>query len=348
MEPPFSYPEDQAACVQELAAAIKLAFGPEEAQGVSLTWKTVRKSIEACIWANFIELPLFKEQYERTVTTATCEFGQIEAHQPDDVLPTINEMRFYFELYGQRPVAKIIFQHIRAAVPAPSSHNGRDICEILDFWVDLLDWDKEKLSAWRSRLRKAHAQVLETKDRVSKPSLAILFIEAWVALDLYDTEEGYNILNSERHNCEQVFGLDDYQTIAWMKHLARGCLYKNNGQSAEAIITEVIQPRVKRCFGMQHPLFWATKYQLGLYKVKMADKNTYPIRRNELWTQGTELMKQALVWQARELGIDNLATATTLKWCKEFLRKQGKHDEANGLRTWCIKEVQETIKSRQC
>lgn len=300
-----------------------------------LMWTAIRQCDVACVWANHKEKESIAPHYEEAVDAIVDTFIMVESQQPDDILPLINQMRFHFEYWGQRPLAKTILQRVTTAVSAPASHTGRIIVDLLAFWIDLLEYSEEKLVHWRTMISRTHEDLLQLREETSKPCLAVVYVLAWIALDLGDFDAAYYLLNKYQHVCEHTFGTQDYQTIAWWRALARACYHKKWIQAGDTIFEQLLKPTIERhYFGYKHPLYWEVKYQQGVLKAIAADKNFVPARRRELWTEGIALLKETLVWRGHFLGPDNPSTARAFEWCKIYLQKWGKKIEAEELLQW--------------
>lgn len=327
----FTDEEDE---VRALSHVLSEAYSFSNA---SLTQRVIQRCDAVCVWANYKEKKHIKPHYVKAVESVGEDFVQVQKQQPEDALALIHQIRFHFDYWGQQPVASAVLQQLRNAsvVFSDESLDAGIISDVLDFWIQSLAWSKKEMAGdWRNKMADAHTRILHTHGENSKWSVAVLYIRAWIVIQLNDVSAAYDILSQHKNVCEQVFGPGQYQTIAWWRHLAYSDYHQFRIESGETIFKQLLVPNVTSRYGDEHPLYWAVKCQWGLLKVMVAEENKAPARREEIWREGIDLMKETLVWRGRVLGQQNPSTGKAFQQCKLSLQKWGETAEAQGLLSW--------------
>ena len=343
----FRGPFDQQAWAQQLAKFIDDILGSSTESGDSPSSRFTRNCCEAAIFGgqeedkNGNQLPEFVGRGEQAIEAAVQAFHDILKQEYGQSLNVLNFMRIMLEAFGHGHLAQSILERLRRTVEPAATHSQTLVAETIEFWIAVspATWSDEVAETWVSRLQRVHKASVESATRESQLAIAAEYNLAWVQLEANHNEVALDILSNGRRFCERAFGRYHLQTISWLTTLARAHLYTKDDDLAESILDENVSYRVKKAYSDEHPLYWSTKCRQAMYMLRMADKNTQPQRQAELWTDGTKLLTEVLLWRARVLGINNPQTTKVFEWLKDYLIMQGKKEEAETLRNWCIQQI---------
>ena len=343
----FQGPFDQLNWAQQLAKFIDDMLKSSTEAGNTPSSRFTRHCCEAAIFGgqeedeNGDQLPEFVRRREQAIEAAAQAFQDTLSHEYGQSLNVLNFMRIMLEAFGHGQLAQTIMERLRQTVKPATTHSQSLVAETIEFWIAVspATWSDEIAEAWVPKLRRVHKACRESATRESQLAIAAEYNLAWALLEANDTETALAILNNGKRFCERAFGRYHLQTISWLTTLARAHLYNQEDDSAEAILDENVSFRVRKAYSEEHPLFWSTRCRQAMYKLRMADKNTQPQRQAELWTTGTQLLREVLLGRARVLGINNPQTRKVFKDLKDYLIMQGKEEEAEDLRNWCMQNI---------
>lgn len=315
---------------RELAEEIARRLGTNQqlrdVEATQLNTNFLRHCCEACIYQGQQKL----SERQAAINCAVESFSAIIARQPDCSLTALNNMVFLLDLYGQ----KLLAQEILRCVDQVGSVRLPDniISETIRFKLTIPKPDQTPEYDLLSLRR-----VVETCRTYAQAGPQLLltsqFNLAWALLEMKQHNEALGILRDLHPECENVFGLHQAQTIMCVATLARAYLTKDppNARTAEALINEVVTPRVQAAFAPSHPFYWEAKNRQALFKLKLAELNAHSESTEKYWEEGKALLIQVLLWRGTELGLSNPQTARTFDVLKCWLEKRGELHEAENI-----------------
>lgn len=272
------------------------------------------------------------------IKRATAPFQTLSTTSKDYyemTIPTLNNMGVLLQAYGHKFVKRSILQSLKPIAERADSQRRPVLLGSIDFFLDTVDWNKDKIAGNKETISKIYHAVLQTTDVDSPLAIAARYNEAWVLLEARETARALSILQTEKNRCETVYGIYALQTITWNATQARAHEEAGEAVCAEALMNEVVLTRVEKAFSHDHPIYWEIKYRIGLFLLIFAKKNRLPARTTECWVKGEALLHETLVWRARELGTQNPQTVHAYTMLKKYLVLQNKtRAAADLLRTY--------------
>ena len=292
----------------------------------------LRHCLEACVYQGQKK----RRQREAAIQCAVAAFHDIVSSTThcDCSLTALSNMLFLLDLYGQKALAQLILSRVDQV--GPELCPGNIISETIRFKRTIPKPGEDPtydLPSLRRVVESAQTGAQAAGLQDSHLVLSSQYNLAWALLEMKQFDEALKLLIDLRPSCERVFGLHQVQTIMCVATLARAylCKDKSNAIAAEALIDEVVAPRVKKAFSKNHPFYWESENRQALFKLRLAQLNIHPESTEHYWNEGEKMMRRVLFWRIDELGLNNPQTTRTLNVLKHWLGERGKEAEADQL-----------------
>ena len=291
----------------------------------------LRHCLEACVYQGQEKRP----QREAAIQRAVAAFHDIvTGMQSDCSLTALSNMLFLLDLYGQKGLAQLILSRVDQV--GLERCPGNIISETIRFKRTIPKPGQDPIYDLPSLHRVVESAQAGARAAGLQDSHLVLSAQynlAWALLEMKQFDEALALLIDIRPSCERVFGLHQVQTIMCVATLARAYLQKDksNAIAAEALIDEVVAPRVKKAFSKNHPFYWESENRQALFKLRLAQWNIHPESTEQYWNEGEKMMRRVLLWRIDELGLNNPQTTRTLNVLKHWLGERGKEAEADQL-----------------
>lgn len=321
-----------------LQKRVDLMLGKPTAQHDSNAKKFTRSCLEACIYdgqdAHDNAVNAISEAVDafQTLMNATYECSVWS-------LTILNRVSFLLESYGQRNMKSAIFRDLLNISNHPHEPRWRILHQTLFFLIDRADWGPDKAASHIPRVKHVWKTAIEIAGTLSALALSAQYNVAWVLLESQRYRDALNVLNHGRAGCESVFGRNSLESITWIGTQARAHSRCDESETAVALMEENVSVRAAATYGKNHPLYWEVQSRIGLFLLERATQTQQPHSTNETRSKGENLLRETLIWRAKELGMANPQTTAVLKWLKDELLLQGRKQQAEGLFEWCAAKI---------
>ncbi|ERF71698.1 hypothetical protein EPUS_05570 [Endocarpon pusillum Z07020] len=288
------------------------------------------------IWALLRKKDGLYHEAELAMKDASKSFERMVANRHGSCLTSLNYLLGLLEAHGKRDVAmELLGKFSVAASSMKSSPETESVKRTIRFKMDIFSGLKVEEMFPPATFRDIHSCFERSWGPNSPSTLACLCNLGWrLAGDkgAKRHEEALEVLSQARVSLEQNLGHDNPQTIMCLNVLAR-VLY-NLGNYPEALeVMDISMSRITTQFPAEyHPFRVAARRRHALFMEKVRSGNAEPILRD------------VASKRFRVLGPDCALTQGSMKELRDFLRDQGRHDDANNA----LEAIKESASSISC
>jgi hypothetical protein len=287
------------------------AFQPLGCPAHFLSW-----SIYACLRKN----EGMDHLAELGMKEASRSFEMMVASRHERCLTSLNLLLALLEAHGKREIAIELLGKFCIAARSLRNLPERELIVLtLRFKTDVMCGLRIERMSDPAVLRDVHYRFERSWGPDSPSTLACLCNLGWRLAGDKDAgrlTEALDVLSRARISLERVLGPNDPQTITCLTMLARVfCNLERHPEGLEMMRTAM--DRIIARFPDYHPYRLAALRRFSLFMQKVRSGNAEPILR--------EVASKRL----RVLGPDCELTKGSIKELRDFLREQGRHDDAD-------------------
>ena len=290
--------------------------GSDSLQPLDLSVHFLSRSISAFLLKN-------REQYhdaELAMKDASKSFERMVANRHESCMTSLNLLLALLEAHGKRDVAlELLGKFSVAASSLKHSPERESVKRTIRFKMDIMLGLKVEEMFSPAIFRDIHSCFERAWGRNSPSTLACLCNLGWRLAGDKGAEqlrEAREVLSQARVSLEQNLGQDNPQTIVCLNLLAR-VLYNLGNHLEASEVMRTSMSRITTRFPDYHPFRLAALRRYAVFMEKVGSGNAEPILR--------EVASRRL----RVLGSDSALTQGSMKELSDFLRDQGRHDDAN-------------------